>query len=73
MIRTPKECQKERPTLMGSTFFSLHYHVVFPTKERRPIINSDWRPRLHSYLGGIVRGTNGVAEIVGVWKTAFIS
>ena len=50
---------------MGSTFFSLHYHVVFSTKERRPIIDSDWRPRLHSYLGGIVRGTNGVAEIVG--------
>ena len=50
---------------MGSTFFSLHYHVVFSTKERQPLILSAWRPRLHSYLGGIIRGMNGVAEIVG--------
>lgn len=50
---------------MGSTFFSLHYHVVFSTKERRPFINIDWRPRLHSYLGGIIREMNGVAETVG--------
>ena len=50
---------------MGSTFFSLHYHVVFSTKERRPLIRSEWRPRLHSYLGGIIRRMNGVAEIVG--------
>jgi len=50
---------------MGSTFFSLHYHIVFSTKERRPFIRAEWRPRLHSYLGGIVRGMNGVAEIVG--------
>ena len=50
---------------MGSTFFSLHYHIICSTKERRPLIHPDWRPRLHSYLGGIIRGMNGVAEIVG--------
>jgi REP element-mobilizing transposase RayT len=50
---------------MGSTFFSLHYHFVFSTKDRRPLINAEWRPRMHSYLGGIIRGMNGVAEIVG--------
>ncbi len=50
---------------MGSTFFSLHYHIVFSTKERRPLIHAEWRPRLHSYLGGIIRGMKGVAEIVG--------
>jgi REP-associated tyrosine transposase len=50
---------------MGSTFFSLHYHVVFSTKERRPLITTEWRPRMHAYLGGIIRGMNGVAEIVG--------
>ena len=50
---------------MGSTFFSLHYHFVFSTKDRRPLIGAEWRPRLHSYLGGIIRGMNGVAEIVG--------
>ena len=50
---------------MGSTFFSLHYHIVFSTKERFPLIKTEWRPRVHSYLGGIIRGMNGVAEIVG--------
>lgn len=50
---------------MSSTFFSLHYHIVFSTKERRSLIRTEWRPRLHSYLGGIIRGMNGVAEMVG--------
>ena len=50
---------------MGSTFFSLHYHIVFSTKERMPFIQADLRPRVHSYLGGIIRGMNGVAEIIG--------
>jgi transposase IS200 family protein len=48
---------------MGSTFFSLHYHFVFSTKDRRPLIHAEWRPRMHSYLGGIIRGMNGVAEM----------
>jgi putative transposase len=55
----------EGTTPMGSTFFSLHYHIVFSTKKRTPLIRVEWRPRLHSYLGGIIRGMNGVAEIVG--------
>ncbi len=50
---------------MGSTFYSLHYHIVYSTKERRPLIKPPWRPRLHEYLGGTVRGLGGVAEIIG--------
>jgi putative transposase len=50
---------------MGSTFFSLHCHIVFSTKERRPFIRSEWRERLHAYLGGIVRNQGGVAETIG--------
>src|SRR6266487_5318673 len=50
---------------MGSTFFSLHYHIVFSTKERRPFIKNTWQPDLHSYLGGIINGMKGVAETVG--------
>ncbi|MEI6396443.1 MAG: IS200/IS605 family transposase [Verrucomicrobiota bacterium] len=50
---------------MGSTFYSLHYHIVFSTKERRPLIRQEWRARLHEYLGGTVRGLGGVAESVG--------
>jgi REP-associated tyrosine transposase len=50
---------------MGSTFFSLHYHVVFSTKHRRLLLHDESLARMHSYLGGIIRGMNGVAEIVG--------
>ena len=50
---------------MGSTFFSLHYHIVFSTKERLPFIKGDWQTRLHAYLGGIVKGMNGVPEAIG--------
>ena len=28
-------------------------------------MHADWRPSMHSYLGGIIRGMNAVAEIVG--------
>ncbi|MCU0706817.1 MAG: IS200/IS605 family transposase [Pirellula sp.] len=50
---------------MSSTFLSLHYHLVFSTKERRPWIKDDWRERLFEYLGGIVNGLKGVAQGVG--------
>ena len=50
---------------MGSTFLSLHYHIVFSTKERHPFIKPAWRPKLHEYLGGTIRGLGGVPEIVG--------
>ncbi len=56
---------------MGSAFFSLHYHVVFSTKERRPTIKSEWRPRLHSYRGGMVRGLDGVAETLAALRITF--
>ena len=50
---------------MGSTFYSLHHHLVFSTKERHPWIQPQWRQRLHEYRGGTVRGLGGVAEAVG--------
>jgi putative transposase len=50
---------------MGSTYYSLHYHWVCATKERRPFIRPDWLPRLHEYLGGTARGLGGVALGIG--------
>jgi putative transposase len=52
---------------MASTYLSLHYHVVFSTKNREPLIRPTWKPQLHEYLGGTVRGLGGVpGEIGGV-------
>jgi putative transposase len=50
---------------MPSTHVSLHYHLVFSTKDRVPSINTDVRDRVHAYLGGVVRGLNGIALEVG--------
>lgn len=54
-------CAKKMP----STHISIHTHIVFSTKERIPTIGSEWRKRLHSYLGGIVKGLGGTPLAVG--------
>jgi REP element-mobilizing transposase RayT len=50
---------------MSSTYLSLHYHLVFATKNREPNIGAEWRDRLHEYLGGTVGGLGSVSERVG--------
>ena len=50
---------------MASTYLSLHFHLVFGTRNRDPIIDSAWRSRLHEYLGGTIRGLGGFPEEVG--------
>ena len=50
---------------MPSTYLSLHYHFVFSTKNREPIIAPAWRPRLHQYLGGTIRAFDGFPDEVG--------
>ena len=50
---------------MSSTHLSLHYHLIFGTKNHEPTIASPWRGRLHSYLGGVIRTLGGVPEAVG--------
>lgn len=50
---------------MASTYLSLHYHIVFGTKNREPTIDPAWRLRLHEYLGGTLRGLGGFPEGIG--------
>jgi putative transposase len=50
---------------MPSTHTSLHYHLVFSTKDRVPMIHSEWRNDLHSYLGGIVKKLEGTPLKIG--------
>ncbi|MGH9456155.1 MAG: IS200/IS605 family transposase [Thermoanaerobaculia bacterium] len=50
---------------MGSTHLSLHYHVVFSTKERIRSIAPAWRDRLHRFLGGCIRQLEGTPLEVG--------
>lgn len=50
---------------MASSYLSLHCHLVFSTKERRPWIAETWRSRLFQYLSGTVEGLGGVSQGVG--------
>ena len=50
---------------MPSTHLSLHYHLVFATKNREPFLHAECRPRIHQYLGGTVNGLGGRIEAVG--------
>ena len=52
-------------SIMPSTHLSLHYHVVFGTKNHEPMIQAAWRRKLHAYLGGIIRTGDGIAESIG--------
>jgi len=58
---------------MPQSFTNLLYHLVFSTKDRRPIITLDYQPRLYDYIGGIIRelggtslGINGIEDHVHV-------
>lgn len=50
---------------MPSTHVSLHFHVIFSTKERRRLIADPWRGDLHAYLGGITKDLGAVPRSVG--------
>ena len=52
-------------TEMSSTYLSLHYHLVFSTKGREPLIAAPWLSRLHLYLGGVANGLGARSEVVG--------
>jgi REP element-mobilizing transposase RayT len=50
---------------MAGTYSSLLFHVIFTTKDRRPLLKRESLQRLHEYLGGTVRGLGGVPLGVG--------
>ena len=52
---------------MANTYTSLHYHIVFSTKNRQPFLSKEIRDRLFPYLGGVARKNGTTAlEIGGV-------
>jgi Transposase and inactivated derivatives len=49
---------------MSSSYCNLLYHIVFSTKGRESWMNAAIRSRIHEYLGGAIRGENGIALMV---------
>ena len=56
---------------MSQSFTNLLYHLVFSTKDRRPLITLDYQPRLYQYIGGTIRGLGGDALGVNGRRTTF--
>lgn len=50
---------------MSQSFTNLLYHLVFSTKERRPLIKPVHEIRLYDYIGGIIRGAGGTSLGIG--------
>jgi REP element-mobilizing transposase RayT len=65
MAQQNNASRKGRRKQMPATHLSLHFHIVFSTKDRHPFIADEWRARLHEYLGGLVRAADGIPEAVG--------
>ncbi len=50
---------------MPQSFACLHYHLIFGTKGREPVLDDAMRPRLYEYMGGVTRGFGGVLKAAG--------
>jgi putative transposase len=49
---------------LSHTSGNILLHFIFSTRERRPLIRSEFRDDLFAYLGGIIREMEGTALIV---------
>src|SRR5687767_3382501 len=45
------------------TYVNLLVHAIFSTRDRRPHITPDLRPRLFAYMGGVVREVGAAPSI----------
>jgi putative transposase len=45
---------------MPDSYTNLLYHIVFSTKDRRPLITPEYEIRLYDYLGGTIRKLGGI-------------
>jgi putative transposase len=46
---------------MAQSFTNLIYHIVFSTKDRKPLITDAHQSRLYEYISGTIRGLNGIS------------
>ena len=46
---------------MADSCTNLLYHIVFSTKDRRPLITPEYEVRLYDYIGGTLRQAGGIS------------
>jgi putative transposase len=62
--RNKQQAPKERKKTVSHTAGNLVLHLIFSTKDRRPLITTEIRTDLFAYLGGIIREMRGSALMV---------
>ncbi len=50
---------------MPQSFACLHYHLIFSTKERAPLLVVELPSRLYAYIGGVLRKERGTLVAAG--------
>jgi hypothetical protein len=58
---------------MANTFTSLHYHVIFSTKNRERWLGTQIQERIWAYLAGIATTNNMNRSKLEEWTTMSIS
>ena len=48
-----------------STYYSLHDHIIFSTKNRATWIKDNWISRFHQYIEGVPKGLDAVPFKIG--------
>jgi len=51
--------------IVANTYTSLHYHIIFSTKNREPWLTPDIEQRIWAFIGGIARAHNMTALQIG--------
>jgi REP element-mobilizing transposase RayT len=46
---------------MSDSYTNLLYHIIFSTKDRRPLITPQYETRLYDYIGGTIRRVGGIS------------
>ena len=67
MIRIPPGGAEVHAPLdeMPQSFSCLHYHLIFSTKERAPLLVGELPSRLYAYIGGVLRNERGTLVAAG--------
>jgi putative transposase len=50
---------------MQQSYACLHFHFIFSTKNRQPLLSAQFRPRLFEYVGGTLRANKSVLLAAG--------
>jgi putative transposase len=50
---------------MPQSYTNLLYHLVFSTKDRASLVTAEIEPRLHDFLGGLVKARGGIPLAIG--------